>query len=191
MRRSLHRSASSRSSRQRPIDCSGSWRAASARSSAVSGSGSSTVRWPILRPGAGRPLAVEVERDARIAAQGGVPPRLAAGLGPQVAEQVDHRRRHHQVGRAQRQAAEGAHLLLELAGDGRLDRQVPRVVRARGDLVDQQPAVGGQEELDGQRRRRSPAPGPTPGPGRAPPGRRSGRPGPASPCCRGCAARGG
>ena len=52
--------------------------------------------------------------------------------------------------RAQRQAAEGADLLFELARTGRLDRQVSRVVRARGDLVDEQSAGGGQEEFDGQ-----------------------------------------
>ena len=33
------------------------------------------------------------------------------------------------------------HLLLELAGDGRLDRQVSRVVGTGGNLVDQEPAL--------------------------------------------------
>ena len=115
-----------------------------------------------------------MEFDARIESQRGVPARLAAGLRPQVAEQVDHRRRHQQVRRAQRQSAQGPHLLLELARDGRLDRQVSRVVRARGNLVDQEPAVGGQEELDGQDADGPQRLGRGQGQARAPPGRRSG-----------------
>ena len=69
---------------------------------------------------------------------------------PEVAQQVDHRRGHDQIARAQRQAAECSHLLLELAGVRRLDGQVPRVVRARGHLVDEQPPLGREEELDAE-----------------------------------------
>ena len=52
--------------------------------------------------------------------------------------------------RAERQAADGAQLLLELAGDMGINRQMPGVVRARGHFVDQQPAVCRQEELDAE-----------------------------------------
>ena len=45
---------------------------------------------------------------------------------------------------------ERPHLLLELARDGCLDRQVPGVMRTRGDLINQEQAFVGQEELDGQ-----------------------------------------
>ena len=96
----------------------------------------------------GGSLAVEVKLDAGVGPECGVPAGLA--VGPEVAQQVDHGRGHDQVGRAQRQTAEGAHLLLELAGDAGLDRQMPRVVRPRGDLVDQQTALGRQEELDAE-----------------------------------------
>jgi hypothetical protein len=48
---------------------------------------------------------------------------------------------------AQRQAAQGAHLLLELAGDAGVDGVVTAVVRARRHLVDDQLAAA-DEELD-------------------------------------------
>ena len=49
--------------------------------------------------GGWRPLAVKVKFDAGIERQRGIPARLSARLFPQVAEQIDHRRRHQQVGR--------------------------------------------------------------------------------------------
>ncbi len=48
---------------------------------------------------------------------------------------------------AQRQAAQGAHLLLELAGDAGVDGVVTAVVRARRHFVDDQLAAA-DEELD-------------------------------------------
>src|SRR5438270_564526 len=86
-----------------------------------------------------------VRGRARVAAEGGLPVRLAAG--PEVAQQVDHRGRRDQVGLPQRQAAQGAHLLLERARDRRLDGQVSRVVRPGRHLVDDQVAEGREEEL--------------------------------------------
>ena len=71
-----------------------------------------------------RLLAVKMQRDTRIDCQGSVPARLATGETPQVTQEIDHCRRHDQVGRAQRQSAQGAHLLLELAGDAGFDRQM-------------------------------------------------------------------
>ena len=49
---------------------------------------------------------------------------------------------------AQRQAADGADVLCELAGLATLDGPVAGVVDAGGDLVDQQPAAFGDEQLD-------------------------------------------
>ena len=53
-------------------------------------------------------------------------------------------------GRAERQAADRAQLLLELAGDAGVDGEVAGVVRARRQFVDQQSAVARHEELDAQ-----------------------------------------
>jgi hypothetical protein len=67
-----------------------------------------------------------------------------------LAEQVEHGRRAQQVGLAQRQAGDGAQVLLELVGDAGLDGVVAGVVGARRDLVDQQLAGLGQEHLDAE-----------------------------------------
>ena len=82
--------------------------------------------------------------NASAAAQSGSP------VCPEVAEQVRHRRRAQQLGRAERQAADGAQLLLELAGDAGVEGEVAGVVRARRQLVDEQLAVAREEELDAQ-----------------------------------------
>ena len=67
-----------------------------------------------------------------------------------VADEIVHRpAAARQRGRAGRQAADGADVLLELRGDGALDRPVAAVVDARRDLVDER-AVGAGEELDGE-----------------------------------------
>ena len=47
-------------------------------------------------------------------------------------------------------SADGPQLLLELAGHASVEREVARVVRPRRQLVDQQRAVAGDEELDAQ-----------------------------------------
>ena len=114
-------------------------------------------------------LAVEVELDARVGTQGGCPAGLAAG--PEVAEQVDHRRGHDQVAAPSGSPQRARTCCSNWLTDGRLDGQVPGVVRPGGDLVDQQAAVGRQEELDASGRRRSPAPGPRQGQRRGPPER--------------------
>src|SRR6185436_15684580 len=43
-----------------------------------------------------------------------------------------------------------ADLLFELTGAARVECQMPRVVRTRGDLVNQQASVPGEEEFDAQ-----------------------------------------
>src|SRR4051812_25863361 len=100
-----------------------------------------------LAAGPGFRLAVEVELDVGEAA-GGLPVGLAAG--PEVAQEVRHGGGAEELRRAQRQAADGPQLLLELAGDAGVEGEVAGVVRARRQLVDQQAAVPGEEHLHGQ-----------------------------------------
>ncbi|MNP05627.1 hypothetical protein D3C76_975820 [compost metagenome] len=66
-----------------------------------------------------------------------------------LADEVEHRALAHLGGRAQRQAGDGAQVVLELAALGAFDGPVPGVVHARGDLVGLQAAVH-LEELEGQ-----------------------------------------
>jgi phytoene/squalene synthetase len=66
---------------------------------------------------------------------------------PEIAEQVDHHRRRMRAGIAERQAAQGAHLLFELVGDAGIERVVAAVVRARRHFIDDQ-AAATDEELD-------------------------------------------
>ena len=103
------------------------------------------MRWPIFRPGRGCVFPVQVELHVR-ESTGGRPVRLA--LGPQLPEQIRHRCRLQQLGRAEREAADRAHLLLELTRHRRIERQVAGVVGPRRQFVHQQVAFGGQEELD-------------------------------------------
>ena len=69
---------------------------------------------------------------------------------PEIAEKIGHRGRLQQIGRAERQPADGAQLLLELAGATGVERQMPGVVRTRRQLVDEQLAAAGHEEFDAQ-----------------------------------------
>ena len=84
------------------------------------------------------------------------PPASASSAGPAVgvvAEQVFHRhRRPSQRRRSQRQAADGADVVLELRGRGALDRPVPRIVNARRHLVEHR-AIRRGEELAREARR--------------------------------------
>src|SRR5947209_7353387 len=96
-------------------------------------------RGPCLR------LAVEVQLD-RGERESGAPVRLA--LVPEVAEQVRHRRGAQQLGRAERQAADGPELLLELARRARVKGEVAGIVRARREFVDEQAAFAREEKLD-------------------------------------------
>jgi hypothetical protein len=70
---------------------------------------------------------------------------------PRLAEQVGHGRGGRLgLDRAQRQAADRAHLLLELAGRVGVDRQMAGVVRPRRELVDDQLTAGEREQLHAQ-----------------------------------------
>ena len=87
-------------------------------------------------------------------------------------EQVDRRRAAGaRIRRSERQAADRPHVLLELAGDGGLDRPVAAVVDARRELVHDERAVGHEEQLDRQECR--PGPSTSRGPSRARPRPRS------------------
>src|SRR5262245_5035736 len=77
---------------------------------------------------------------------GALPPGLASC--PEIPEKVRHRRRRELRRRAEWKAAHGAQLLLELAGDRRIERVVARVVGPRGELVDEKTPVTREEELD-------------------------------------------
>src|SRR5215210_9122399 len=100
-----------------------------------------------LPAGPRRGLAVEVELDLGKAAGGGP---IGLAVLPEVAQEVRHGGGAQELGRAQGEAGDGPELLLELAGDAGVEGEVAGVVRARRQLVDQQPAVAGQEHLDAE-----------------------------------------
>ena len=54
------------------------------------------------------------------------------------------------AGIAEGQAADGAELLLELAGDAGVNGEMPGVVRARCHFVEQELVVGREEEFDAE-----------------------------------------
>src|SRR5258705_293029 len=70
---------------------------------------------------------------------------------PKVTQEVGHGGRLELLGRAEREAADGAELLLELAGAAGIERQMSRIVRTRCQLVDEQAAVPCKKELDAQK----------------------------------------
>ena len=123
-------------------------------------------------------LVVQVEVDGRVgqrarrpcpvepgvARRGPRPSRLTIAVGASG------------VRRPERQAADRPDVLLELGGRRALDRPVAAVVDARRELVDDEPAVGHEEQLDGQRagqaHRHAPAARRARSPGRRRPGRR-------------------
>lgn len=81
-------------------------------------------------PGFGRGFAVEVDGNGRVGSEGSIP---AGGVRePEVAEEVGHGGGSPEVGRAEREAAEGPDLLGELGGFGGLDGEVAGVVGSRG-----------------------------------------------------------
>src|SRR5688572_25858844 len=98
------------------------------------------------RPG----LALAVEREPDAGDLEGRREVGGAALRPEVAEQVDDGRRARRLDRAQGKRAGGPHELLELPGRARRLAPVMAVVRARGELVDQQASVAGEEELDAE-----------------------------------------
>jgi len=84
----------------------------------------------------------EVVTFARLAGEpSGQPPavpptlRAAAKLDHLVAQQVLHHCIGMTIDRAERQAADGTHELLELAGDAGIDGPVAGIVYARGNFV--------------------------------------------------------
>ena len=87
------------------------------------------VTWPILRPGRGLGLAVEVDARRRGIVGGG------RGL---VAEQVQHLRVGMPAAVAERPAADRADVLLELVDQAGVLGPVAGVVHPGGDLVDQE-----------------------------------------------------
>src|SRR3569833_3099935 len=91
-------------------------------------------------------LAVEVHLHARVVRHHVDVARI--DLGIVAAEDVGHHRvRRGRPRVAQRKVEHRAQVLFELRGARALDRPVPGVVRAHGQLVDQH-AVGGLEQLD-------------------------------------------
>ncbi len=104
------------------------------------------------RPRHGFPVAVDADPLAALHRR---PPRLLAVLAPHVPEQVRHRRRPPQARRRRQPlAAQADDLSGELRKLEGLDRQVPAVVRPRGDLVDDDARPRrtgpGDEALDAQ-----------------------------------------
>src|SRR4030095_11198785 len=98
-------------------------------------------------------LSIEMQLDVRESA-GRRPVRFA--LCPQGSEKIRHPRWSEQLGRPEREAADRAHLLLELAGDGGVERQVAGIVRPRRQLVDEEVTVGRHEEIYAQQADRVP-----------------------------------
>jgi hypothetical protein len=119
---------------------------------------SSTVTWPILRWGASGRLAVECTETPGMASAARRPRMTGRPLCRLGTEQVDHGRRAEQLGAAERQAGDGAQVLLELVGEAGLDGVVAGVVGARGDLVDEQ--LAGRRSGTARRRRCRRRPGP-------------------------------
>ena len=110
--------------------------------------------WPILRPGARFELAVEMELGFGMCAGGG--PVGFARL-PEIAQEIGHGGGAEHVRGAEREAADGAELLFELAGDAGIDGEVAGVVRARGEFVDRAACRSGSGRIPrrGRRRRRA------------------------------------
>ena len=93
-------------------------------------------------------LAVQVDLHARVERHH--VHVLVVDVRVGAAEQVGHHRvRRGHGGGAERQVEHGPQVLLELRGGGAVDGPVAGVVRAHGQLVDQQP-VRGLEQLHGQ-----------------------------------------
>ncbi len=83
---------------------------------------------------AGVGLAIEMQFKVRKLKRPG-PIRFT--ILPQISEQIRHRRRPQVFGRAKRQAANRAKLLLELRGDAGVECEMAGIVRARREFVDE------------------------------------------------------
>jgi hypothetical protein len=101
-----------------------------------------------LATGTGLAFAVEMEAEA---GQGEEPTPVGSALGPEIAEEVAHDDGREEAGFAKGQAADGAQLLFELAGDAGVEAVVAGIMRTRGELVDEEVPSPGEEELDGEK----------------------------------------
>src|SRR6476619_1113278 len=95
-----------------------------------------------LAAGAALAFAVDVNVEVRLGDQRGPAVDVVAY------EIVHHGALADELGRPRRKIADRADMLLELRGDGALDRPVAAVVHAGRDLVDDRPVAAG-EKLDG------------------------------------------
>ena len=102
-----------------------------------------------LSPYPGTGLAIEVEGGSGGIENGG-PVGRSIFICPNIAQEVKHGTGLFQSGRAEGQSANGPGLLLELRGHASIDGMVAGVMRAGGDLIDQQPACLGDEKFHGQ-----------------------------------------
>src|SRR5947209_19145007 len=92
-------------------------------------------------------LYLSVKVNFRVRYRGcGQPIRFA--IVPKVAQQIRHRRRNKLLDRSERKSAHCTKLLFELTGEVRVKGEVPRIVRPRRKLVDEQRVVLTNEELD-------------------------------------------
>ena len=101
-------------------------------------------------PSSGRagPRPCRTDGAARRAPERLVPARWP--VAPQVTEEIHHGDRAEQPCGRERQAAQSPDLLLELVGAARVERPVPGVVWPRGDLVHEETATVGHEQLDAE-----------------------------------------
>ena len=89
-------------------------------------------------------FAVQVQFDVCMG-QHGRPVGFA--VLPQVAQEVGHGGWLGLGGRSQRQAAYGAYLLFELAGDAGVNGKMPRVMHPWGDFIDEQRILACEKAL--------------------------------------------
>lgn len=99
--------------------------------------------------GTGLGFAVEMEAEIGVG-ECGWPVGSAAGIDPDIAEEVGHGGGGTELGGAEGKPADGADLLFELAGDAGVEGEVARVVGTRGEFVDEEATVVGDEEFDGE-----------------------------------------
>ena len=100
-----------------------------------------------LAPRAAIKLAVQMKLYRRVAKKR-VPVRLTS-VSPQITEKIYHNDGHEQLGRAEWEPANGAQLLLKLAGQACVKREMSGIVRSGCKLVDEQLILPGQKKLNG------------------------------------------
>src|SRR5579885_1594 len=109
--------------------------------------GSKRGQMPHLATSARDRFAIEMQFDMRIRV-GGSPVGFA--MLPEIAKQIRHCRRAKLLCRAEWQATDGPQLLLKLAGDAGINRQMPGVMRTRRQFVDQQLSRARDKKLHAQ-----------------------------------------